>query len=85
MQESGFEDVEACVIRRKNAAIRYIVMLPILYLYEETVQITGIWVVNRWWEKEVMDLVGAWEVTSASEEEVGEKDMDREADGLAGN
>ena len=24
--------------------------------------------VGLWWEKEVMDLVGAWEATSASEE-----------------
>ena len=40
-------------------------------LCEETVQIPGMWVVKRWWEKEVLYLVGAWEVTAAPEEEVG--------------
>ena len=51
MQEVGFEEMEACVLRRQNTAIEYIVMCPILDLYEETVQIPGMWVVKRWWEK----------------------------------
>ena len=73
MQEAGFEEVEACVIRRQNTAAQYITMLPIMDLCEETLYITGMWVVKRWWEKEILDLVGAWEVTEASEEEVGAK------------
>ena len=76
MQEAGFEEVEACVLRRQNTAAQYIVMRPILDLCEETVQILGMWVVKRWWEKEVLDLVGAWEVTAVSEEGVGEEDRE---------
>ena len=71
MQEAGFEEMEACVLRRQNTALQYIVMCPIMDLCKETVQISGMWVVKRWWEKEVLDLVGAWEVTAAPEDEVG--------------
>ena len=71
MQEAGFEEVGSCVLSRHNTAAQYISMRPILDLCEETVQIMGMWVVKRWWEKEVLDLVGVWEVTEASEEEVG--------------
>ena len=60
MQEAGFEEVEACVLRRQNTASRYIAMNPILDLRKETLQIPGMWVVKRWWYKEVLDLVGAF-------------------------
>ena len=60
MQEAGFEEVEACVLRRQNTAARYIAMNPILDLRKETLQILGMWVVKRWWYKEVLDLVGAF-------------------------
>ena len=60
MQEVVFEEVEACVIRRQNMAAQYIAMRPIMYLCEETAQITEIWVVKRWWDNEVLDLVGVW-------------------------
>ena len=59
-------------------------MRPILDLCEGKLQIPGMWVVKRWWEKEVLDLVGAWEVTAASEEEVGEGNREVEEEGLAG-
>ena len=49
MQDTGFEEVEACVIRRHNMDAQYIAMRPILDLCEETLHITGIWVVKRWW------------------------------------
>ena len=71
MQETGFEGMEACVLRRLNTAAEYIVMCPILNLYEATVQIPGMWVVKRWREKELLDLLGVWEVTAASEDEFG--------------
>ena len=51
-------------------------MRPIMDLCEETVQIPGMWFVKRWWDKEVLDLVGSWEVTAALEEEVGAEDME---------
>ena len=60
MQEAGFEEVEACVLMRQNTAARYIAMNPILDLCKEPLQIPGIWVVKRWWDKEVLDLVGAF-------------------------
>ena len=42
------------------------------------------WVVKRWWNKEVMYLVGVWEATAASEEEVGPEETEGEAEGVAG-
>ena len=39
---------------------------------------------KRWWEKELLDLVGACEVTEESEEEVGVEDREGEAEGVAG-
>ena len=71
MQEAGFEEVDAFVLRMQNTAAQYIAMRQIMDLCEETVQILGMWVVKRWWEKELLYLVGAWEVMAASEEEVG--------------
>ena len=85
MQEAGFEEVEACVLRRQNTAAQYITMRLILDLCKETVQILGIWFVKRWWEKEVLDLVGAREATAASEEELGAEETDGEAEGVTGN
>ena len=67
----GFEEVEECVLRRYNVAAYYIAMRLILELCEETVQILGMWVVKRGREKELLNLVEAWEVTAESEEEVG--------------
>ena len=66
MQEAGFEELEACVLRRNNTDAQYIAMCPILDLCEETLHITGMSVMKRWWEKELLDLVGACEVTEAS-------------------
>ena len=77
--------VEACVQSMQNTATQYIAMRQIMDLYEETAQIPGMWVVKRWWENYLLYLVGAWEVTAASEEEVGAEDMEGEAEGVAGN
>ena len=60
MQEADFEEVEACVLRSQNTDAWYIAMNPILDLRKETLQIPGMWVVKRWWYKEVLDLVGAF-------------------------
>ena len=79
MQEAGFEEVGAYVLWRQ-----YIAMRPILDLCEETLQIPGMWVVKRWWEKEILDLVVAWEVTEAPEGGLGAEDRRGEADGVAG-
>ena len=84
MQEAGFEEVEACVLRRHNTAVQYIAMRQIMDLCKETVHILRMWVVKMWWEKEVLDLVGAWKVTDASEEYVGVKETEGEAEGVAG-
>ena len=84
MQEAGFEEVEECVLRRHNTVTQYITLRPIMDLCEETVQLSGMWVVIRWWEKEVLDLLGAWEVTSASEVEDGAEETDGEAEVVVG-
>ena len=49
MQEAGFEEVEECVLRRHNTVTQYITLRPIMDLCEETVQLSGMWVVIRWW------------------------------------
>ena len=48
MQEAGFEEVEACVLRMHNTAAQYIEMCQIMDLCKETVQIPGMRVVKRW-------------------------------------
>ena len=79
MQEAGFEEVDACLLRRHNTAAQYIAMRLIVDLCKETMQIPGIMVVKSWWEQEVMDLVVAWESTAASEEEVGAEETEVES------
>ena len=63
--------MEICVLKRQNAAAQYIEIRQILDLCKETVQIQGMWVVKKWWEKEVLDLVRECEETETPEEEVG--------------
>ena len=84
MQETGFEEVDACVLRRHNTAAQYIATRQIMDLCEEMVHIMRMWVVKMWREKEVIDLVVAREVTAASEEKVGAEETEGEADGVAG-
>ena len=38
------------VLKRKNTVAQYIVMQPIMDLYEETVRMMETWVARRWWE-----------------------------------
>ena len=76
IQEAGFEEVEACVLRRQNTAAQYIAMRPILDLCEETVHIQVMWVVKIWREQEVLDLVGIFEAKEASEEELGAEETE---------
>ena len=84
MHEAGFGGVDACVLRIQNTSAQYIAMRHILDLCKETVQIPGMWVVKRWWEKELLYLVGAWEVMAASEEEVEAEETEGEAEGVSG-
>ena len=58
MQEAGFEEEEICLLRRQNTAAQYIEVRKILDLCEETVHIQGMWAMKRWWQKEVLELVG---------------------------
>ena len=51
MQETGFEEVEACVLRRHNTAVQYIATRQVMDLCKETVQILRMWVVKMWWGK----------------------------------
>ena len=44
IQEAGFEDVEAYVLRRQNMFTQYIVMRTIVDLCEETLQMPVTWV-----------------------------------------
>ena len=65
MQEARFQEVEACVLSSQNTATQYIATRTIMYLCEEMVRILGTWDVKRWWEKDVLDLVGALAAVAA--------------------
>ena len=41
MQEAGFEEMEAYVLKRQNTAAQYNMTRPILGLYEEMVRMPG--------------------------------------------
>ena len=58
---AGFEETEAYVPKKQNTVAQYIVTQPILYLFKETVRISGVWVMKRWWDQEGMELAGARE------------------------
>ena len=47
MDEEGFEDIIAYVLKRKNASVKYITIQLILELCKEMVRISGVWVANR--------------------------------------
>ena len=49
MQDVGFKEVDAYVLRRQNTVMQYIVNRPILGFCKETVQRTGARVIKRWW------------------------------------
>ena len=65
-EKAGFEEMEEYVLKRKNTVAQYIVTRPILDLCEEVVCMPGAWVAKRWWEQEVMGLVGAWSAVAAA-------------------
>ena len=71
MQEVLFEEMEAYVLKRQNTLAQYIVMRPIPDLCEETVWITGTWLVKIRWEQDGLDLERAREAVAESEEEGG--------------
>ena len=48
MEETGFEDMGAYVLKRQNVVSQYIATRPIMYLCEETVWRSGVWVSMRW-------------------------------------
>ena len=56
MEEAGFEEMGANVLRRRNMVTQYIAERPIMCLCKKTVQSTGGWVSRRWWEQEGLDL-----------------------------
>ena len=49
MEEVGFEDMGAYVLKRQNTAAQYIVTQPILDLSKNTVHRSGAWVARIWW------------------------------------
>ena len=57
MEEAGLEDMREYVLKSQNMAARYIAMLTILDLCEETVRMPGAWVTKRWWQQEVLYIV----------------------------
>ena len=61
--------MEEYVLNRQNKVVQYIVMRPILDLWEETVRMLGKWVEKRWWEQEGLDMAGARAAAEMSVEE----------------
>ena len=60
--------MDTYVLKRYNSAAQYIAMRPILDLCNKTVRIPVTCVEKRWWEQEVMDLVGARAMATAATE-----------------
>ena len=48
MEEAGFEEIGAYILKRQNTVLKYIAMRPILDLCEKTVQRPGAWVDWIW-------------------------------------
>ena len=69
MEEAGFEDMGAYVLKSQNTVVQYIATRTILYLCKKTVRRPGAWVARRWWYQEVLDLAGARAVALASSDE----------------
>ena len=55
------------MLKKKNKVVKYITMQPIIDLYKETMQMTGMWVKKRWWEQEGLELAVS-RVASVEEE-----------------
>ena len=81
IQESGFEEMEAYVLKRQNTVAQYIVTQPILDLFEETVRMPGMWVAKNWWEQEVLDLAVS-RLEAAAVEEGGGGGIDEDRGGV---
>ena len=47
LEEAGFEDMRAYVLKRTNSVVQYIAMRPILDLCKDTVRRSGAWVAWR--------------------------------------
>ena len=50
MEEAGFEEMGAYVLKRQNTAAHDIATRPILNLCKNNVRSTGAWVDRRLWE-----------------------------------
>ena len=58
MEEAEFEEMGAYFLKRHNTVAQYITTRSILYLCEETVQKSGVYVARRWLYQELLDLAG---------------------------
>ena len=58
MEEEGFEEIGVYIQKRQNTVAQYIVMRPIMDLYEKYLQRPGSWVSWGWWEQEGLGLGG---------------------------
>ena len=78
MEEAGFEDMGAYVLKRQNTVAQYITMWPIMDLCKKPVRRPGQWFARRWWYQEILDLAGARaaaaEIEDAEEGSEGEEE-----------
>ena len=59
MEEAGFEEMIADVLKGQNMVAQCITMRPILDLCERSIRKTGACVSWMWWDQEGIDLEGA--------------------------
>ena len=59
MEEAGFEDMGAYVLKRQNTVAQFIAMWPIMDLCKKPERRPGEWFSRRWWYQEILDLPGA--------------------------
>ena len=73
MEEVGFEEIGAYILKRQKTVTQYISTWTVLCLCERTTWRPGAWVARICWEQEEIDLAGKRERTA----EAADVDEDR--------
>ena len=76
MEEAGFEEIGAYILKRYNTVAQYIEARLIMDLCKRSVWRPGDWVARRWWEQEGIKLLGVrYRAAADGERERGGEDM----------
>ena len=78
MEEAGFDEMGAYVLKRKNTVAQYIVTRTIMDPCKEMVSRSVEWVARRWWEQEGLGLADARAEYAVSVDGEGESEEEVE-------